>query len=50
MKRGTDESESLDLREHQKLFRHNAYYQADYTTMKADLLYDKFINRGGLMH
>jgi hypothetical protein len=49
-KKGNDDGEMGDLGETQKRYRHNAYYQPDYSTMKTDLLYDKFINRGGLMH
>lgn len=49
-KKGNDDGEMGDFGDNQKRYRHKPYYQADYSTMKADLLYDKFINRGGLMH
>ena len=48
-KRNEDEIEGYENKEMQKRLRYNVY-QADQTTMKTDLLYDKFINRGGLMH
>jgi hypothetical protein len=39
-----------DIGETQKRYRHKAYYQQDYSSMKTDLLYEKFISRGALMH
>jgi hypothetical protein len=50
VKKGNDDGENGDIGETQKRFKHKAYYQQDYSSFKTDLLYDKFINRGALMH
>lgn len=48
MKKGIEENE-LNIYENKKQFRHNAHYQADYSKMKDEILYEKFVTRGGLM-
>ncbi len=48
MKKGIDENEH-NIYDNKKQFRHNAHYQADYSKMKDEILYEKFVTRGGLM-